>query len=227
MKYPLLFIAVLLIAGCKKNGTPGPSCSNTVRTVTSRSSIPGADTVPITTAYTYDAQNRITQQAGPYVSYTYAYSGNTVTKMFYQFGAYNSTNTGYLNAQGLLFSWEPGDTIYYDSLDEKVLEISPGDTTVITWQNGDIITQATHNQQGLYVDTFFYSTAIDNRYFGQPYLGKNPLHVQTANHIYNNGLMPIGGVTNYAFDACNRVNTQYQISLNIARDTVTSVYTYY
>ncbi len=227
MKYPLLLLlAVLLIAGCKKN-TPSPGCSNLVRTVTSHGSIPGGDTIPITTTYTYDAQNRIIQQAGPSVSYIYTYTANTVSKMFYQSGVLNSTNTGYLNAQGLLFSWEPGDTIYYDSLGEKVLEISPGDTAVFTWQNGDLITQANHSPQGLYVDTFIYSTQLDMRNLGQPYMGKTPLHVQTAEHIYNNGLMPIWGATNYTFDGCGRVEIQYDINLNIARDTTTVKYTYY
>jgi hypothetical protein len=227
MKPTLFVLAVLLFAGCKKNGTPAPSCSNLVRAVTSHSSIPGSDTIPITTTYTYDAQNRIIQQTGPYVSYTYTYTSNTVNKMFYQSGSLNSTTTGYLNAQGLLFSWAPGDTIYYDSLGEEVLEVSPGDTFVVTWQNGDIITQASHSLHGLYVDTFFYSTAIDNRNLGQPYLGKQSTHVSTAIHIYNDGLMPIWGASNYTFDACNRVNVAQNINLNIARDTSFVAFTYY
>ena len=227
-KMVITALAISTVAGlacCKKTKTPGPqNCSNMVKTIVSTNVSPGfVSPQTTTTNYTYDAQNRLTKITSNFYSYTYTYATGVVNVTYVQSGdsaATNSTLT--LNTQGLVLSRFAGDTIYYDNQGEAVREVYPGDTLITLWINGDEVSQRIYAMNGVTVDTFIYSSAVDNRNFGQPYLGKRSTHLLIQQ---SSGFVGFGST--YTFDGCNRVATAVGVNHNIARDTTTQVYTYY
>lgn len=214
---PILLIALVLVAGCKKHYSFATD-TNLVKTLSNQSNLPYE-------FYTYDATGRLTVDSNSQNNEVnkFFYSADTVTDSLYTNGVASLNTRYYLNAAGFAqkVTYDAQLLYYtYNNIGEQTIQVTYGDTIMSVWGNGDLLKQGLWGAGGTFIDStvYTYLTTHDNRNFGQPYLGQASYHL--LQHTSSGNL-----TYSYTFDSQGRVSAM--IVHDQLGNSSTTNYTYY
>jgi hypothetical protein len=201
---------LLLVAGCKKTtvwSVPDPVLYKKVKSVITSSGSGQTYQLYKTVNYTYDSQGRIQTQEtinpDRRTMSTFSYTQNTVT--ISDSGGNITIDT--LNSQGYLMG-AAGGSRQYDA-NGYLIYSDPGPSAIgfsavrFTISHGDVI-----ETKSEYNSVYSYLNKVDYRDFGQPYLGKRNVHLESAITTTGpGGTNPYTSSITYTFDAQGSVLT--------------------
>jgi YD repeat-containing protein len=211
---------LLLTSGCTKSSSSGSggggntSASDLVASFTNTNSATGAST---TYTFTYDAQNRLTEEqiSDGTAPATYTYGSGIVTK------TQGTTTTVYtLNSAGFAASDNQGNTYTYDGNGYLTnITNTDGASTVNTISNDNITTSVQTTSTGVTTTyTFTYMSRANTIKFGDTFLGS-----ANASLYQSEGINGINYGFTYTYDANGRASTLKIVS---GSTTLTRTYTY-
>ena len=210
-----------LFDGCSKSsssgnssGGGGTSVSDLVANFVNTNSATGAST---TYTFTYDGQNRVTQEqisdGTPTTSYTYGTGTVTQTQ--------GTTTTIYtLNNAGYAASDNQGNTFTYDGDGYMTNETNPdGASTVNTISSSNIVSTVQTTSGGVTTSySFTFNGSPNTLKFGRTFLGTDD-----KNLIQSEGINGVSYPFTYTFDSHGRVATEKIVS---GGTTLLRTYTY-
>lgn len=210
----ILIPVILFFAGCNKPtvwSVPDPSLYSKVKTIIT---VPGSaqiynpSLIPDTSRYTYDSQGRIQTveiaNANGWSMTSYSYTQNTVTTS----DGNGHTTIDTLNSQGYVMAHQGGSLVYdangYLISSRPTPGAGIGATGVsYTIDHGDIVAI-----QSEYKISRGYLNKVNYADIGQPYLGKQSVHLISSETTGDPG----GGISStviyqYTYDPQGRIRT--------------------
>lgn len=197
----ILVVLVMNVISCKKN-------SNSTATYKVKTQSSGGNT----NNYNYDSQGRlilVQVSTGAKQTYTY-YASDSVVYNEYDSGATTPTitSTYILGSDG--YTASVGNTIWtYVQVGELASIISPGDSIIHVWNNGNIVTQDICTSHCANTSYSYYSE-IDSRDYGLQFTGNGSKNLKNlATTTYPNLNYPTEIVkSTYQFDNSGRVTVE-------------------